>query len=48
MIRTLNYGTIRIVDKSEISKFDTEIEYLWIDEITIYQLVTSEIVAVED
>lgn len=48
MIRTLNYGTIRIVDKSEISKFDTEIEYLWIDEITIYQLVTGEIVAVED
>ena len=48
MFRTINYGTIRIVDKSEISRFDTEIEYLWIDEITIYQLVIGEIVAVED
>lgn len=47
MLRTIDYGTIRIANKAEITRFDKEIDYLWIDEIGIYQLANGEIVAVE-
>ena len=48
MLRTIDYGTIRIASKTEITRFDKEIDFLWVDEISIYQLANGEIVAVEE
>lgn len=48
MIRTWEFGTIRIVDSKEITLFDRYIREDILGEFSYYQMTNGEIVAVEN
>ena len=48
MLNTWEFGTIRIINRNEITTFDSYIRSDILDEYDYYQLVTGEIVAIEN